>query len=212
MNGQTRKDLVLLVADQNMKAAVEGLFERRESLRIRPVAFDIFVHVYRDPGCLKGSSAFLRPLVHRYRHALVMFDLEGSGRLDTEASAIELEVQAALQRTGWEQRATAIVLDPELEVWVWSDSPRVDEVLGWEERDPPLRFWLERQGLWERGRHKPSRPKEAMECALHEIRRPRTSVHFKELARRVGLNRCRDRAFRRFRRLMQEWFPAHEPQ
>jgi hypothetical protein len=34
----------------------------------------------------------------------------------------------ALFTSGWENRAAAVVLDPELEIWVWSDSPEVEAV------------------------------------------------------------------------------------
>jgi len=55
------KDLVILVADIDMKAGVEGILKRHKSLKIRPVQHDIFVHPERDPGVLNKAHQFLRP-------------------------------------------------------------------------------------------------------------------------------------------------------
>lgn len=204
------KDLVLLVADQNMKAATEGLLSRRESLAIRELTFDLYVHPDRDPGCLRKSAEFLKPFHTTHHHALIMFDRHGCGQEQQAAAELQRRVETALMQSGWQKRAAAVVLDPELEAWVWSDSPEVDEVLGWGHGGGALHSWLVSRGYWERGRPKPAKPKDAMEQALREVRRPRSSAYFRELARRVGLQRCRDQSFQRFRRLMREWFPANE--
>jgi len=73
-------DLVVLTADKNMKFAIQGLLNRPESLGIRPVTAEVFIHPERDPGCLLRADAFLRPFVNRFVHAIVMFDREGCGR------------------------------------------------------------------------------------------------------------------------------------
>lgn len=206
----SRKDLVLLVADQNMKAATDGLLGRRESLQIRPLNFDTYVHPEHDPGCLRKSADFLRPFARDYKHALVMFDCDGCGRSGVAAEQIEQEVEQALGRAGWEQRAAAVVLDPELEIWVWSDSRRVDHVLGWANRTPDLRSWLVSKALLKKRDAKPLHPKEAMERALREVGRPRSSKHYLELARLIGLSRCGDGGFLKFCRLVKQWFPSNE--
>ena len=56
-----RKDLILLVADKNMEASLRGLLSRFQSRRFRQVAFDLYVHPERDPGCLLRAHDFLRP-------------------------------------------------------------------------------------------------------------------------------------------------------
>lgn len=72
-----------------------------------------------------------------------------------------------------EERTEVVVIDPELEIWVWSASPHVEDVLGWKGSTPPLRSWLCNQGLWGDDRPKPQDPKRAMEGALYEKRIPR---------------------------------------
>jgi len=91
---------------------------------------------------------------------------------------------------GWRERAAAIVVDPEIDAWVWSDSPRVEAVLGWTGRDPDLRSWLRDHELLDPSSPKPGRPKEAVEKALQLVRKPRSSALYRQLAREVGLARC----------------------
>jgi len=106
------------------------------------------------------------------------------------------------------QFSYAIVLDPELEAWVWSDSPQVDRTLGWAERSPNLRTWLEEQQLWPADIPKPHDPKHAMERALRAVRKRRSPALLRQLAERVSLRRCSDPAFIRLKTTLQRWFPA----
>jgi len=136
-----------------------------------------------------------------------MFDREGCGKDLKPRLDLEAEVEARLQRSGWDNRASAIVLDPELECWVWSGSPKVDRALGWIGRTPTLRAWLLERGFVKEDAIKPSRPKEAMEAALREVRQPRSSAIYEDLATNVSLQRCTDPAFTKLRTTRQAWFP-----
>ena len=115
----------------------------------------------------------------RASHALVVFDREGSGHESDPVSDLEEEVTRRLAAAGWGDRAAAIAIDPELEVWVWSDSPHVDRCLGWEGEQPSLRAWLEEQGMWPPGEPKPQDPKLAVELALRRARKPRSSALYR---------------------------------
>ena len=44
-------DLVCVVADKNMKAAMEGILGRHQALGIVAPTYEIVVHPDRDPGC-----------------------------------------------------------------------------------------------------------------------------------------------------------------
>ncbi len=200
------KDLVLLVADEQMKCAVEGLLSRGAALGFHDISFDLYVHPHKDPGCLLRAHEFLRQFHRQYRHALVMFDREGCGRDAVQAGDLEREVEQRLAVAGWNQRAAVVVIDPELECWVWSDSPQVDTALGWTGRVPALRQWLRDVEYVSGDAVKPSRPKEAMEQALRLVRKARSSAIFRQLARNVSVNRCSDRAFGRFRAVLAGWF------
>jgi len=95
------KDLVVLVADKNMEAAVKTLIEKRhESLGIRQVQADVFVHPRRDPGVFHEAHIFLQPFRGEYRYALVMFDREGCGQENKPAQQVEQEVKQRLEQSG----------------------------------------------------------------------------------------------------------------
>ena len=201
------KDLVCLVADKNMEATVRGLLARVDALGIRALEFDAFVHPQRDPGCFRNAHEFLRSRRSDYRHGLVLFDRAWEGAPARSAADLEAELRARLWQVSMADWADVIVIDPELEVWVWSDSPHVERHLGWRGRNPGLQTWLRGKGLWEEGRPKPEDPKAAVEQALEAVRLPRSSSIYGKLARSVSVERCLDPGFRRFRELLQSWFP-----
>lgn len=206
------KDLIVLTGDPTMRIAVMALLRRHQALQIRPIvpdaAADVYEHPKRDPGVYREADVFLRPFVTQYRYALVMFDREGCGAEKTQGrEEIEREVEAKLSKNGWQNRCSAIVIDPELEAWVWADSPHVARVLGWGSDLKKLRKWLEKEGYLDPGEAKPRRPKEAMQQALRLTRTPRSASLYEELAKKVGLSRCTDNAFRRLCTVLRRWFP-----
>jgi len=205
----SRKPLVVLVADKDMRFAVMGVLGRWQALGIRELAPapDIHVHPHRDPGCLNRAHEFLRPFCRQYDHALVVFDHEGSGAERRTREQVEKDVEGRLSVSGWGDRAAAVVVEPELEAWVWSDSPHVETTLGWQGREPGLREWLLREHFLGEGEVKPSRPKEAMETAIRLAKKPRSAVLFSQLAASLSLRRCEDQAFKKLTRLLRQWFP-----
>ncbi len=192
-------ELVLLVADLDIEMAVKALLETRtEALRIRRVHFKIIKDVLagHDGGTYKHAHKLLVPFSRDPRcRALVLFDREGAAAPDKDAGFLAADVERRL-RPAWGERARCIVLDPEVEVWVFSDSPHVDRELGWPQGG--LREWLCAQGLWPKGQAKPPDPKLAMRRALRQAGRKPSSSYFANLAGKVGLDRCTDPSFKAF--------------
>lgn len=176
----TGKDLVCLVADKNMEQTLLGLLRRPEALGIRAPSFDLFVHEERDPGCCRHGAEFLRPFTSRYRHALLIFDHEGCGQEGVSPRDLERRLE--------------------------SDSPEVDAILGWSGRLPDLRSWLAQKGLLPEDATKPPKPKEAVEAALYEVRKPRSSATYRQLAETVSFRRCQDRKFARLKSTLRRCF------
>jgi hypothetical protein len=200
------KDLVILVADSDMRAAVEGLLQRPPAIPIRPINYDLIVHPQRDPGVRLRSRELLAPFKLTNSYAIVLLDHEGCGTKE-EAAIVENEIEDKCS-IDWGDRIRAVAISPELEAWVWSDSPHVDSILGWSGRNPNLRRWLVDQAWAQNQIQKPSRPKEAFDAAIRAARKPRSATLFKALGASVGLDRCSDAAFRRFRNSLQMWFPV----
>ena len=205
-NTVEQEDLIVLTADANMEAAVRGILQQHGKLGIRQVQANVRRHPQRDPGCRVAGVEFLAPFKNQYSHALLMFDHEGCGEENTLAVNLETQLTRALANDGWDDRAKAIVLVPELEIWVWSDSPHVDAALGWHGREPNLRQWLVDEHFLIQGQSKPERPKEAMEAALRLVKKPRSSARYADLAAKVGFNRCTDQAFVGLKSILQTWF------
>lgn len=203
------KDLVVLAADKNIEHTLKGIFARPQSFGIQPIEADIFIESEHDPGCALRGVSFLANFSKEYKFALLVFDHEGSGKEDIPAQGLQESLNTDFIRSTWgAERAKAVVLAPELEMWIWSNSPHVDEITGWKNRQPGLRPWLTEQGWLQEGRMKPARPKEAFEAALREAQIPRSSSLYREMARKVSLERCTDEAFREFREILQNWFPV----
>ena len=175
-----QRDLYVLVADQDMVETMTNLLDRPKALQIRRISYAVGKHLERDAGCRSDSVRRLRPHIRDYRYALVVFDKHGCGRDDDFREDVQNEVERELSLNGWRHRSAAIVIDPELEAWVWSSSNHVPRTLGWESSYEELKQWLEESDYWPSSATKPSDPKEAMQAALRARRsggsRPRCSA------------------------------------
>ena len=206
-----RADLKLVVADQNMKAAFEGLLTRHQSLGIRPLdlgAQSALVHPRHDPGCWKDGPELLAIEHQHFRHGVLALDWEGcNSNLSADETRHDLQTRLD-QRTspGW---GSVVLFEPELENWVFAGSHEVDRALGWSPGS--LAPWLLEKGHLVQGQQKPSRPKEAIEQALLAVKRSRSSSIYRQLAQNVSFRRCEDAAFLAFKSTLQLWFPHQGP-
>ncbi len=198
-------DLVVLVADRNMLHALRGALNRPPALGTAPIRFEILTHPNRDGGVRTTGKDLLALQQRRARHGLLMLDHEGCGSNES-THALESRLDSELNPK-WGSRAKAIVIEPELDVWMWGAENSLRDVFEWE-GDIGIREWLARKGFQFNHAGKPLRPKEALEAVLLHTRRPRSSALYEEIATRLSLPRCTDAAFQRLRRTLAGWFPA----
>ncbi len=207
---EKEKELVVLVADNTMKESINSLLLNRQTslgISIARDKFDIFTHPGHDPGCCKNGVDFLMPLSSRYKYALMLFDYEGSGSEDKSVEEIEEKIKVKLRQNGWADRSEVIAIYPELENWVWSNSPCLSGIIGWRNQPVGLQQWLLNEGFIKNLQQiKPQRPKEALEAVLQKIKKPRSSSIYKEIAEKVSVNGCQDRAFNKFVETLRLWF------
>ncbi|MBI4721062.1 MAG: hypothetical protein HY770_07580 [Chitinivibrionia bacterium] len=203
-------DLVVLVADLDAQSVMQGLLARRVGqLGIRQPRHEVIRHTGRDSGTCQQAHELLRPYSNRAEHALVIFDYEGCGREAARtANAVAAECRGRLASNGWGDRAEVVVLEPELEIWVWSESKRIDDVLGWQGRNPGLREWLREKHFLGKDAAKPHRPKESFRAAIRESGVQYSAALFRELAEKVRFDRCQDSSFLLLRTTLRSWFPA----
>ena len=204
-----QKDLVVLVADSHQEQTVVTLLiERWKALGIRQLVINADFDIYslrNDPGVFKEAGSFLAVFAQQYEHALVLIDAEWEGG-PVSTEEIEEKIQDDLNRNGWEGRSAVIVIDPELETWVWSSSDHVPKLFrtDW----TTIKDLGHRKNYWQKGEIKPSRPKELLKEVLHRTKTKDSAALFRQLAEKVSLSGCQDGSFRRFREVLQEWFTA----
>jgi hypothetical protein len=202
-----KRKLVVLVADADTKAVIKTLLlKRHQSLGIKPMEEDkdfvIHEHPNRDPGVRTGAVDFLRPFQRDFCHALVIFDHKGCGAEREKPQDLEHELEQELKRNGWSDRCAVIVIEPELEAWVWVGSHHIARVSGLTVKalqDLMAKFPQNNLG-------KPVEPKEAWREVLRRGGRKPSAKIFGELAESVSLSRCQDRAFRKLVDVLRCWF------
>ena len=206
MGGPATRDLVVLVPDNKIEAVVRAICLRGKSFGFMEPAFTVRRHPGHDAGCFRNGHLALQPLANQFAHAIVIFDKEGCGKERLTREDLEAEVEGRLSVSGRRDRAKAIVIDPELEAWVWSDSPQVAQALGWRSDNKALRNWLVEQGWSQPGQVKPRRPKETYEATLRRAGIPQSIAIYRQLAETVSVARCTDPAFLKLKTVLQEWF------
>lgn len=201
------KDLVILVPDKNTQFALRGALGRPDALGIHAITHEFRPHPGRDGGARTTGVDVLARERARFSHALLVFDLEGSGAQKQRTTEdLEGELDEKL-RLHWGHHAKAIVIAPELDVWLWGADNALREILQWPEAGT-IRDWLQDHGFAFDVNAKPVRPKEALEAMVPIHRQPRSSALYEKITRRISLQRCVDPAFLRLRATLQGWFPA----
>lgn len=203
-------DLVCIVADKEMEAAVDGILRRPQALRTREFSFEILRHPRHDPGCFYAAQELLAGYREKAAHGLVLLDRAWDGVPKGTGRELEAQVERewAPEIQAW---AKTVVIDPELEVWVFSDSPHVAAVLNWPSDTADLRAALEGAGLWTADTPKPADPKAAVEWTRRRTRLARSSSLYRTLAARVSFDRCNDQSFERLVHLLRGWFAVPAP-
>jgi hypothetical protein len=199
------KDLFILVADKNAEYALKGALARHQALGIRPIQFEIRTHVGRDGGARKSGAEVLALQRNQYRHGLLVLDFEGCGTDLQNAALLEAELDSKLTAKWANAAAKAIVIEPELDIWVWGSDNAIEAAIDWP-AGKKIRDWLREQGFAFDANEKPIRPKEALEAALSIPKQPRSSALYQHIASSISLARCSDEAFIRLRTKLREWF------
>lgn len=203
-------DLVVVVADKDIEQSIEGVLSRPKAVGMRKVDYLLVVHPNHDPGCYETGDQLAAAFRAECNHALVVFDRDWQGAPSSDADVLASHVEQKLTTT-WRDCARCIVIDPEVEQWVWSDSPHVAEAVSWPGSTADLRAWLQGECLWPDGATKPPDPKAAFLKALRKVRKPPSSAIFARLASTVSFGRCSDSAFLRVLATLRGWFPSVSP-
>ncbi|MBL7797044.1 MAG: hypothetical protein JNJ90_11175 [Saprospiraceae bacterium] len=204
------KDLIVFVADGHQKAVMEALLPRiPKSSNTAEFGFEVKVNPGKDSGTYIYSHELLRPYINQYRFALVVFDFEGTGVEHLPLDQVKKNVQELLEKNGWKGRSAVIVIQPELENWMWMDNRNVEQAIGWEEQ-VSLYDWAKKEGLLAEDATKPDRPKEAFLDALRLSRTPLSASIYGKIAAKVSYGKCQDAAFQDLIQQLKAWFPLQK--
>jgi hypothetical protein len=202
------QDLIVLCADLGMKLGVEALLGRPQDLGFRTIDFQVEKHPNRDNGVLQEAHGFLRPQCNRFSYAIAMCDFDGCGKESKlTRENIEASIEQRLRSNGWNNRATAIVIKPELEAWVWVDWRALAEQAGWPGGEASLRNWLMGEGLIKEHQSKPDDPKESLERVLKQTTKGRSASLFSALGGKADIKSCKDPSFKKLVSQLKQWFP-----
>lgn len=121
------KPLLVIVADKDMRELFRGLFMRDdfpEQLGCRNVEIEerdiISPPGEKDPGLFTRAEALARPFLKSHEHLLLVLDSKWQGSPGTKK--IKDNLGSRLEKNGWQKdRFAVLVIDPELEGWLWSD-------------------------------------------------------------------------------------------
>lgn len=204
------RELIILVADGTMAAVLRAFFERQfhHALECAPFDFDPTSDIVYDPlntdgGVHRRCHDILRPYLNTHQRALVVLDQQFGA--ERPADEVRGDVEQRLNANGWDGRATAVVIDPELEVLLWQDNPHVERALRY--TGPSLRQLLAQDGRWPLGAAKPLAPKDVIQTIIRANRAGPPMVVYSQIARSVSTAGCIDPAFRRVRDLLRACFP-----
>ncbi|MEU0519107.1 hypothetical protein [Streptosporangium sp. NPDC006007] len=205
----TKRDVVFLVADTGMEQMLRGFLGRprvHRSLRCGPFGFDpredVFVAPTKDPGVYGTARELLRPFERLHRRAVVMLDADWDG--SPGAKAIHHHIGRCLDGA-WEHYAV-VVIDPELEAWVWQDNPNVAEAL---KCSTDFRKNLADSGHWPHDHLKPPDPKSALDHLRRRHRADGSNAAFRRLAEKISVRHCQDPAFNHLCEHLRAWFPEN---
>ena len=174
-----KRPCVFLVADGTMAQVLKSFLSRgylEDRLGCRSFDFDfqqdVVVNVRKgntDGGIHRRAHELLRRFIHSHQNAVVMLDKNFGGRLP--AAVVRGEILHNLLNNGWSAECVeVVVIDPELEVWLWQrGNPHIGTAFRY--NSPiPLEEFLATEGLWSSAAVKPTQPKEAASLLLRQNR------------------------------------------
>lgn len=210
---RSKRDCLFYVADKNMEAMLAGFLGRplaHLSIGCGVFQFDAaqdlrVANGLNDSGIYKAANELLQPYMNSHERVVVILDAAWSGA--PTSTEIKQRVEEHCAQAGWApQNCRAIVIDPELENWVWQDNIHVTNALSASLSYDDLKRQLVAKQLWRTGEPKPHQPKEALEYLLRQNRVPRSSALYKKLAAKVSIQNCSDKAFLDLKLALRDWF------
>jgi hypothetical protein len=190
-------DLFVLTADAAMSAVFNAILARHEAMGIRQISFESAKHPGRDSGVFTTGPELIRPKRKtEYAYVLIAFDHHGSNCREPP-DFCRRKVQLRLDDMSWRDRSNVVVIDPELEEWLWHNPASIAKTLDCSVSSLRLE-------------ETPHDPKQSLTRAFleHKNRGPRPG-DFGDIARHASLHAWTSSpSFRILKETLQNWFPT----
>lgn len=205
------KDLLVYTADADAQAVIQAILKRHQSLGIHEVDAEVKRHPLRDSGIIQSGAELVRMEKGHYGKVLLMWDYHGSGRERRQTvEQSRAEIQDKLDTYTWKGKSTTVILDPELEEWLWHNLPSIATHLRWSV--PKLEQAIE-NFILSSGHSRDvifqDYPKELFEFVMrNEAKRTISPRDFEQIAQRASLRDWETSpSFRTLSKILKTWFP-----
>ncbi len=205
------RDVVFLLADNEMKSCFEGFFSREhyhQSLRCRRFDYELFQDpLSKDSELFYNAHTLLANHFHSHSRAIIVLDWQWN---ESDKTRVEIEqyIEKNMLSAGWlHERFEVICIEPEVDIWLFQDNDNFLNQFRYFNGPRALRKRLATDGKWAAGHPKPAEPKEAIEHALFLGQSRSRSVLYKRVCSKVSVRSCQDAAFNKLMTTLQRWFP-----
>ncbi|XZE45221.1 methylation-associated defense system protein MAD4 [Pirellulaceae bacterium SH467] len=209
------RDIGFYVADISMENAISGFLSRPDfhlphNLGTRKFQFDAREDMLRagghDPGLYSIGHDLIQIFRTSHEKVVVILDAEWQGAPPPQV--IQQQLSERILKTGWTpDRFKVIVIDPELEAWIWQRNQRVAKQLKFNSVAEMVGVVVSTGIAWPDEAPKPARPKEALEAIARNRRIGWSSAIHRSITENVTLVGCQDPSFIELRDTLQAWFP-----
>jgi len=212
------RDVIFHLADQHMEAGFRAFFSRDDwHFAMGCQKFDIDPDserdIYRrggytDGGLWKHAHTNLVPFKDQYRHAVIVLDADFEPH--PGADILHQEISENMLDAGWaEDSFCVVVIDPELEAWLWAPNVNVARAFGHDDFGK-MKAALSAEHLWDEGAPKPNDLKRARDRAARlggkKTGGPIFRGVFAGISKRA-CDLCEETGFKRMRAALNTWFP-----
>ena len=215
------RDIIFHLADDHMETGMRAFFQRDDwQHALGCHRFDIDadspVDLFRvaghtDPGLWKHAHENLAAFRDKYRHAVIVLDADFDPY--PGADVLHQDITRAMIAADWEEGQFAVVvIQPELEAWLWAANVNVAIAFGHQDFTA-LRNTLEAEGLWTPGEPKPNDLKRARDRAAKLGGKKTGGPIFKGVFGSISskaLNQCVEPGFKTLQEAVQRWFPKQK--
>lgn len=215
------RDVIFHLADQHMEAGFRAFFARENwhhvlhcsRFNLDPDSErDIYRRGgYTDGGLWRHAHSNLAPFLGEYRHAVIVLDADFEPHPGVET--LREDITNNMRAAGWDEDSfCVVVIDKELEAWLWAPNLNVAQAFGHDDFDK-MRDALAAKNLWNAGAAKPNDLKAARNLASKLGGRKTGGPIFRSVFGSISsraCDRCQEAGFNTLRTALQTWFPQNE--